>query len=38
VNIELSFYSLSLLGYDNGNIGLGLESYNYKSVDKHCLQ
>jgi len=30
VNIELSFSSLSLFGYDNGNIGLGLESY--KSV------
>ena len=27
VNIELSFSSLSLFGYDNGNIELGLESY-----------
>jgi len=27
VNIELSFPSLSLFVYDNGNIGLGLESY-----------
>ena len=27
VNIELSFSSLSLFGYNNGNIGLGLESY-----------
>jgi len=30
VNIELSFSSFSLFGYDNGNIGVGLESY--KSV------
>jgi len=36
MNIELSFSSLSLFGYDNGDIGLGLESY--KSVDKHWLQ
>jgi len=27
VNIELSFSSLSLFGCNNGNIGLGLESY-----------
>jgi len=29
VNIQLSFSSLSLFGYDNGYIGLGLESYIY---------